>query len=962
MKFLYFYLQILPLRIIVVLLFVFLQTNFSYCQQPYWQQKVDYNIAVTLNDKEHTLDGFEKIFYTNNSPDTLHFIWFHIWPNAYKNDKTAFTEQMLGNNSTRFYFSEKEQRGYINRLDFKVNNVTAKVEDHPHHIDIIKVMLPQPLLPGSDVSITTPFHVKLPEVYSRGGHSGQTYHITQWYPKPAVYDKEGWHPMPYLDQGEFYSEFGHYQVEINVPENYIVAATGELQNPAELNKLKQLSQSLKTELISPDDKKTDVRGAIPSSPTMKSLIYSQDKVHDFAWFASKEFNVLHDTLKLESGRIVDVFSYFFKRHYQNWKHSTDYIKNAVRTRSAWVGEYPYNVVSVVEDEVSGGGMEYPTITLVSHDENARMLEYIIAHEVSHNWFQGILGSNERRYPWLDEGLNTYYDNRYSKEKYADVGEMKMGARSVSLTAGERLMFETIAAVNRDQAINTHAEQFTNINYNMVAYYKTGAWLEYLERELGKETFDKAMQEYYRRWQFKHPSPADLQKTFEDVSGRKLDAQFALLNTKGILPGMERKGVKFITPFSINAIIDHVNNPSKELFIVSPAVGFNSYDKFMLGGALSNYKLPPSKLQFVAVPLYAFGSKQLNFIGNVNYSMFSQGLVHRADLFVNASMFSMDEFMKDDGEKVLFGFKKFVPGARVVFRNKDARSKSQTSLELKSFIINEESYRIRYDSVITPIDTTITQIVSTLDNRRTLHQLKLTVDNLRVLYPYSGELNIEHGTDFIRAAFTGNYFFNYKKAGGLNVRLFAGKFFYLSPKTFSKQFATDRYHLNMTGANGYEDYTYSDYFVGRNKFDGLASQQIMMRDGGFKVRTDLYAEKVGKTDDWLAAVNFTTSVPDAINPLTMLPVKIPLRAFVDIGTYSQAWDRESELDRFVFDAGLQLSLIRGSINIYFPLVYSRIYKDYIQSVLEKKGRMWKKVSFSIDLSKFSLRKVTRQLSL
>jgi hypothetical protein len=305
------------------------------------------------------------------------------------------------------------------------------------------------------------------------------------------------------------------------------------------------------------------------------------------------------------------------------------------------------------------------------------------------------------------------------------------------------------------------------------------------------------------------------------------------------------------------------------------------------------------------------------------------------------MFSMDEFLKDDGQKELFGFRKIVPGARLVFRNKNARSKSQTSLEWKSFFIHEESYRIRYDSVFNPpIDTTITQVVSTLGDRRTLHQLKLTVDNLRVLYPYSGELNMEHGDDFIRAAFTGNYFFNYKKNGGLNVRLFAGKFFYLGSKTFSKQFATDRYHLNMTGPDGYEDYTYSDYFIGRNKFEGVASQQIMMRDGGFKVRTDLYAE----------------------NPLTMLPIKIPLKAFLDIGTYSQAWDRESDMDRFVFDAGLQLSLINGSVNIYVPLIYSSIYRDYIQSVLEKKGRLLKKVSFSIDLSKFSLRRVTRQLSL
>ncbi|HMR91223.1 MAG TPA: M1 family peptidase, partial [Chitinophagaceae bacterium] len=207
----------------------------------YWQQQVDYTIDVSLNDKEHTLDGFAKIIYTNHSPDTLRFIWFHIWPNAYKNDRTAFSDQLLENGDTRFYFSEKEKKGYINRLAFEANGTVAATEDHPQHIDIIKVLLPAPLAPGDKAVITTPFHVKLPYNFSRGGHIGESYQITQWYPKPAVYDKDGWQPMPYLEQGEFYSEFGNYDVSITLPANYVVAATGILQDEAEAAWLKQRS-------------------------------------------------------------------------------------------------------------------------------------------------------------------------------------------------------------------------------------------------------------------------------------------------------------------------------------------------------------------------------------------------------------------------------------------------------------------------------------------------------------------------------------------------------------------------------------------------------------------------------------------------------------------------------------------------------------------------------------------------
>jgi hypothetical protein len=237
-----------------------------------------------------------------------------------------------------------------------------------------------------------------------------------------------------------------------------------------------------------------------------------------------------------------------------------------------------------------------------------------------------------------------------------------------------------------------------------------------------------------------------------------------------------------------------------------------------------------------------------------------------------------------------------------------------------------------------------------------------IENNRALYPYKGEFKAEKGKDFIRTTFTGKYFFNYPKGGGLNVRLFAGKFFYSGSKTITKQFATDRFHLNMTGANGYEDYTYSDYFIGRNLFEGAASQQIMERDGAFKVRTDLLADKVGKTDDWLIAANFSTTVPSSINPLNLLPIKIPLKIFADIGTNAESWKQNTETDRFIYDAGLQIPLLMETINIYIPLIYSKVYSDYIKSTIAEKGRFLKKISFSIDISNFSFRKLDRHIDL
>ena len=381
---------------------------------------------------------------------------------------------------------------------------------------------------------------------------------------------------------------------------------------------------------------------------------------------------------------------------------------------------------------------------------------------------------------------------------------------------------------------------------------------------------------------------------------------------------------------------------------------------MAGAFVTNVKLPPSKLQFLLAPVYATGSKSLKGLGFIYHSFYPGHVFQKIEWGISASTFTADQFTDNAGNKTSLAFQKIVPGIKFTFKEKNPRSNFNRFIRFKSFLISEDGLSFYRDTVITlpGPDTTITNKSGTITENRVLNQVKFVIENNRVLYPYRGEINIEQGKDFARASFTGNYFFNYPKGGGLSVRLFAGKFFYTGSKTFIKQFTTERYHLNMTGPNGFEDYTYSDYFAGRNKFEGFASQQIMVRDGGFKVRTDLLSSKVAKTDDWLAAANLSTTIPSSINPLSMLPVKIPVKIFLDIGTYAEAWKNKSENDRFLYNAGLQFSFFRELINIYVPFIFSSVYHDYLQSTIAKNERFWKKISFSIDISNFSLRKINR----
>jgi hypothetical protein len=244
----------------------------SACAQDYWQQEVHFNIRVSLNDASHSLKGFETIEYFNHSPDTLNYIWFHLWPNAYREDTTALYRQLhkLGYADNPV---NTETAGFIDSLQFTVNGGLTITEKDPNNIDFVKLILLSPCLPGQKIIISTPFFIKIPAYFSRMGYEGKTFLISQWYPKPAVYDQKGWHPMPYLYLGEFYSEFGSYDISITIPSGYVVGATGILKTADELNQYKDLGRKQNS-----GHKLAIYHATNPNQ--FKTLEYHADSVHD----------------------------------------------------------------------------------------------------------------------------------------------------------------------------------------------------------------------------------------------------------------------------------------------------------------------------------------------------------------------------------------------------------------------------------------------------------------------------------------------------------------------------------------------------------------------------------------------------------------------------------------------------------------------------------------------------------
>ncbi|MDZ7331483.1 MAG: M1 family metallopeptidase [candidate division KSB1 bacterium] len=498
----------------------------------YWQQDVHYQISVALNSEDHTATGHAKIKYKNNSPDTLHFVWFHLYPNAYKDNRSVYARESIQAGISRFALAPEQERGYIRIDTIRIGNQSLKWEYKPLDETEMKVNLPAPLKPGESIQFDITFFIKIPHIFSRFGHIKQHYEFVQWYPKIVVYDKYGWHPDGYHLIGEFYGEFGTFDVTITVPSNMTVAATGKLVSPANeiarLDSLAQIGERLDS-LRAQNHRKAIKKILKPIAQTkvatnQKTLRFHAEKVHDFAWVADQRF-----ILKRGGYKNVMINVFVLPDHEHQGKAAVGYVYDTLEHYGRHYGEYPYDQVSVVDGDVSAGaGMEYPNLTIINFGSPnwVRLLEMVIMHEVGHNWFYGVLGNNEMAEAWLDEGMNSFAENRYLEEKYGREGNMTNWPSYLSFMPQlsdryvQTLLYYLFAANSSEQPILTPAYQFKE-SYNLV--YVKSAWMMDMLRELiGYDKFDELMQTYFEQFQFKHPTTEDFVQLAEQISGRKLD--------------------------------------------------------------------------------------------------------------------------------------------------------------------------------------------------------------------------------------------------------------------------------------------------------------------------------------------------------------------------------------------------------------------------------------------------------
>lgn len=472
---------------------------FSQNNNSYWQQEVDYKMNVQMDVKTFQYKGIQELKYTNNSPDTLNKVFYHLYFNAFQpGSEMDVRSRTIADPDSRVMDRisklSPSEIGYIKPTLFTQDNVAA---NYVIKGTVMEVMLNKPILPGESTIFNMNWDAQVPLQIRRSGRNnldGVALTMTQWYPKLAEYDFEGWHADPYIAR-EFHGVWGDFDVTITIDESYTIGGTGYLQNPAEVGH------------------GYTVPGQKPMHPIKGKYTWHflAPDVHDFAWAADD--NYIHDTYPGPNGVLLHFFYKNDPEIKENWKNLQPKTAELMEFYNENVGQYPYEQYSVIQG--GDGGMEYAMCTMITGDRNFGSLVGVTAHELAHSWFQFVLATNESKYEWMDEGFTSYI----SSEAMNYVMNEKKQNPHIGSYRGYILM----ANSGQEQPQTTHADRYaTNRAYGVNAYSKGSVFLSQLAYVVGPANLSKTLKRYYSDFKFKHPTPNDFIRTAEKVSDFQLD--------------------------------------------------------------------------------------------------------------------------------------------------------------------------------------------------------------------------------------------------------------------------------------------------------------------------------------------------------------------------------------------------------------------------------------------------------
>lgn len=522
----------------------------------YWQQHVSYKMEVDMNVETYQYTGTQELQYTNNSPDTLNKVYYHLYFNAFqpgsemdvRSRTIADPDRRVGDRISKLSPSEI---GYIKPKKLTQNGKTAPYEIRG---TVMRVQLPEPILPGETTVFNMDWDGQVPVQIRRSGRNnaeGVALTMTQWYPKIAEYDFEGWHADPYIGR-EFYGVWGDFDVKITIDSGYTVGGSGYLQNPETVG-----------HGYLADNKK-------PKRPVKGKYTWHfiAPEVHDFAWAADPDF--VHDTYPGPNGVTLHFLYKDNPEIKDNWKKLQPLTAGLMEFFNELVGPYPYKQYSVIQG--GDGGMEYAMSTMITGHRSLESLVGVTAHELAHSWFQFVLASNESKHPWLDEGFTVFI----ADEAFNYV----METDNPNPHAGSYMSYMNLARSGKEYPMTTHADRYENNRaYGVNAYSKGSVFLAQLGYIIGPENLKKTLRRFYNDFKFKHPTPTDFIRTAEKVSDFELQwyltdfAQTTNTIDYGIKDVAEKDGKTTVTleriglmPMPVDLYVTYEDG-SQELFYI-----------------------------------------------------------------------------------------------------------------------------------------------------------------------------------------------------------------------------------------------------------------------------------------------------------------------------------------------------------------------------------------------------------
>ncbi|MBK9981684.1 MAG: M1 family metallopeptidase [Saprospiraceae bacterium] len=901
-------------------------------------QRPIYKITATLNSfGTDTMRGTIDITWTNRSNAPLDKLGIHLWPNAYSDRNSTLSKQMVEQGHFDLLHARDEDLGGLYDLAFtSASGLPQKLTLDENNIDIGWINLNTPLNPHATIHLSSAYTLIIPKSFSRLGRTGDAYQLTQWYPHIAVYDDQGWHMMPYLDQGEYYNDFADYEVSITVPQRYKVAATGVLQSSEQKGDLIQWN-------------------------------FKASNVIDFAFFASPTFR--HETLKVNVGaeEPVELNIYTDAWNTQDWKSAVLYGERALKFYSDWLGPYPYPQMSVVDAPFSKGGfMEYPMVAQIGATVDAAELDRVIAHEIGHTWLYGILASDERTHPWLDEGFNSFMEEQYMKAYYKDADESVFP----TIIRDRHSMPDNVALkhairFNGDlQPSNTPPEHQKSDQYLLSAYLLPEEGLDMMLSMVGEEKMKMMFRQYFQDRKFTHVAPADIKASFEKICNcdltwffdgwanhahevdyrlKKFDSKLNNVTIENhgtsTIPvlvsgyeGHEKVTQNWIDGFAGKKVIHLDKNvdevrlydglmgvnknwqanskprnfkPSLTLFPkisnyfnpeinVTPVLGNNIADGFMTGLALTSGLFPQHHLKWFVMPMYGYDSQKIRYYGEGRYiTDLKSNLFDKLLISVAASSFG---YNLDTSYQFIDHFLRVSPSVGL---------KLNTTLDQPHLT---RWIKYRYVDITQYYGkSNINNTYSRQQRHYGIHELAYQMSSDVSIMPYKAVANIQAGNGFVRLNVNYHqHFLGKDKMHGLWVHGFGGWLPY-----FNNSFATTAFSFNGIPSSGTaeKDYMFDEWLSGRNETGGLSGHQLFMRDAELKTLAT-----VGISEKWMLAGGVSTA----------LPLKY-LHVYMDGTLYHSGVEQKPV---FSYTGGLAVILWKDVFEVYVPILESRDIRESI----------------------------------